>query len=113
MKLTGGIAGTRSDIAPNQCLALQHIATLSVDSAFIRQWFIDIGTFEFLESFDPRLARCDVRYIDELLSSSRRALFTLHNAELNVLMEACEGSFTKEDAVNGLDIMLKMCNYLG
>lgn len=105
---------SRSDVASNQCLALQYVASLAINEPYFRTFFNALGTLEFLEKFDPRFASCDLRHKDLLLSSSRRALLSLSEIEVNSLGRRLLESYSltgkdEEDDVKG--IIATLCSY--
>lgn len=74
---------------------------------------------DFLRLYQPRIARCDLQPRDDLLSSSRRALFALDRAEpVNILatrlnaIDLRNGNFDEGTISTMFEITFKMCNYL-
>lgn len=57
------------------------------DPAF-REFFNSFGAYEYLRTFQLQLARCDMKHMDVLLSSSRRALCVVSAFEINKLGQA-------------------------
>lgn len=110
----------RSEVASNQCIALQHIASLALDDPVFRTFFIEHGALEFLLNLKPRIARCDRMHRDLLLSWSRRALISLSQVEVNTLgqqlhrlIDTCSGRWPSEGhRTLAFRIAQDLCKYL-